>query len=354
MRELREERQGPGGQLEDQVIQEEMQAPRGNYHADGPIPPVSEETGFDHPRTAGALAFGSDEEARVEAGPERTNLHPRTLPGKYGDYLVQFAPVKVTKDGEKHDAIKINIKMTPKANVTARQVGYIQVTRLSEDGGRTWATQKSQAMSDQRVKRTDKKTGFRVDRGEDDKTAVYGTSKSDDGGLKATDNAKLGNPGGAEMTDRPWVLPSKHAEFISTATDTTTGQQFDAISWGYKADATHVEAIEPSIIDTYDERLAGRDRAIHQWNDKIATEDGSIAKAPIDFDPVEAAGMLKQNLEGGNKDFLKMTLENPSNRTPEHIKKIKVQYQMETGKALASDLKNVLDDKDEKKFKDWL
>jgi hypothetical protein len=355
MRERREERQGIEAPFEDQVLEQELSAPQAKYHADGPFPPVSEEMDFDQSRSAGSLAFDVDDYARAQAAPEQKGFHTRTLKGKYGTYTVQFSTVKLNNDeGAKQDAVKIHIAMQADEKlVKSRQVGFVQVTRRSEDGGKSWATNKSQAMSEERVRRTDKKTGYRVDRTDDAKSPFYGASRKD-GELTTGSSAKLGKPSGAELKDRPWVFPNHHMEFISTATDTSTGQQYDAISWGYRASASSVEMIEPSIIDTYDERLAGRDRAIHQWNDKIATEDGGIDSVPTQYDPLDAVGLLKTNIETPNKDAARITLENPHNRTAERIHKVKVNYQLETGRSLASDLKKLLDDKDEKKFKDWL
>jgi len=352
MREFRQDRQGIG--TDEELIQQQAERPsQQHFHSGGALPAVSDEMGFDQSRTAGDLAFGTDEDAQRASLPVKSwkGAQKRTLTGKYGTYAIDFGAVHYKGNGQDEDRPKINIDMTPHSNVvTSAQIGFLQVTRFMEPGAKDWSkNEQSKQLSGARVAKTDSKTGWRVDRMDTEKTPYYGTSRNDNGDLVTGPDS--GNHVGAHpvLRDRPDATPGTRAEFIATATDTQTGQQFDAISWGYRVDDNGaVQMDEPKIIESYDERLIGRERAINQWN---GATDGEKSKT---FDPVKISNLLFSAKNSKDVGMLRGLLSDAENQTPEHIEKVKLHYQFEYGHSLKSDLIAALGAADERTFKVWL
>jgi hypothetical protein len=357
MRQFREERQGIG--TDEELIQQEVERPsQQRFESRGALPAVSDETGFDQSRTAGELAFGTDEDAYRSAasGKSWKGSKTRTIAGKYGTYTIIFGAVHYKGEGQDENRPKIDIEMTPHSNVTTpNPIGFLQTTRFMEAGAKDWSkNEPSEQLSGARVAKTDGKTGWRVDRMDTEKTPFYGTTRDPTNGQLVTGQDSGNHLGGAGrgnpvLRDRPDATPGTRAEFITTATDTKTGEQYDAFSWGYRVDGDGgVQMDEPKLIDSYDERLIGRDRAINQWN---GATDGEKSKT---FDPVKISNLMFSAKNSKNMTMLRELLGEPENRTPEHMEKVKANYQFEYGHALKGDLIKALGNADEARFKDWL
>lgn len=308
----------------------------------GPLAPESEE--------GGPVV---DDAARAEMGPEQApkaeeDWKPSTvknetkLTGTYGEYTVKHGFHYDATDGWSYE---VEIKMKAGEKATAEKIGWIQVVRRSKGaGGSGWATGKDdQGMTDERAKRTDAKSGFRVDRvsAPDKKTPFYGMSKGSDGKLNAASNTVIGKHGGADpyLYDGPGLYDKDEVEFVSTATALDTGTQYDAIHWGCKYDKAGKIATEttPACVKAGDDLIAGRDRAVNKWNNDVAK--GDIDKVPTTADPVATANTLKGMLAGSTTDEAGVAKTLKETTDPDLRKRIQAAYHMETGKTLADDLK---------------
>lgn len=348
MREFREREQEGIGRAPVDALQDQARHPETTFHSNAPFPEVSNETSFEPGRSASDLAFGPADAVRNElAGGEKS----KELVGTYGTYTARWQWVMVK--GVPSLKFELTMHADAKKLQAGSQIAFVQVTRRSSDGGKTYATKVTDAgMTEDRAKRTDQKTGFRIDRDSSEHPPFYGTEKHD-GAITATSNTKIGTVGGqnAWLWDRPRALTSQDSmEFISTATDIATGQQLDAIQWGFGPN--HAD-MTPEIIPGTDARLVGRDRAIDTWNENVAQNEGEGVPLEGSFNPTDAAQMLAQNLHDKNKDAVTMTLKNPINTKGDHRARVKANYVVETGHDLAADLKTMYGS-DVKKYKDWL
>ncbi|KAB2898096.1 MAG: annexin [Kofleriaceae bacterium] len=282
------------------------------------------------------------------------------LKGVYGDFSVEHgltsAPDPSKADGWGDYFLKI--EMTPNAKVGTSKIAFIQVVRRGEVSG-AWHTKSSDPyMGAERAKRTDAKSGFKVDRYDATKakTPFYGFNKSATGAVAPGANTAIGEHGGAKamLKDVPGVGPNpENAEFVATATDTTDGTQFDAVKWGFKYEAsskTYAE-VTPTLVLAGSTEIAGRDRAIKKWNDDVAT--GDIDKVPVKDDPVAVAKILQTAMSGIGTDEATIFATLKPITSPDLRKRVAACYQMETGNSLASDLKSELSGDDLKKVADW-
>lgn len=158
--------------------------------------------------------------------------------------------------------------MTPNAKTGSSTIAFVQVVRRGEISG-TWHTKATDPfLGAERAKRTDPKSGFKVDRYDatQAKTPYYGMQKTGSG-VSETSNTHPGKHGGDKpwMKDTPGVGPNpENAEFVATATDQADGTQFDAVKWGFKYEAsskTYAE-VTPVLVKAGSAEVAGRDRAI--------------------------------------------------------------------------------------------
>lgn len=279
-----------------------------------------------------------DEEGSWKPSEDKTETK---LTGTYGEYSVKHGFNYDSDTGWEYE-VKITMKANDKA--TADKIGWIQVVRRSKGSSGGWATGKDdQGMSEERAKRTDSKTGFRVDRvsAPSKKTPFYGMNKGTDGKLSAGGNTKVGKHGGTDayLYDAPGLYDKDELEFVSTATDIDTGTQYDAVKWGCKYDKAGRVATEitPELVKAGDPLLAGRDRAVNKWNTDVAT--GDIDKVPTTADPAATAKTLAGMLGGTSTDeeSVKKCL---TDITDEDLRKrICACYKIETGRTLGDDLR---------------
>jgi len=263
------------------------------------------------------------------------------LTGTYGEFSVKHGFNYDTSTGWEYE-VKITMKANDKAK--AGKIGWIQVVRRTKGSGGGWATGKDdQGMTEERAKRTDAKTGFRVDRvsAPEKKTPFYGMNKGNDGKLSAGGNTTIGKHGGADayLYDAPGLYDKDELEFVSTATDLDTGAQYDAVRWGCKYDKDGKVATEvtPTLITAGEDLLAGRDRAINKWNTDVAT--GDIDKVPTTADPAATAKTLSGMLSGSKVDEAGVANTLKGITDGDLRKRVKASYQLETGKTLADDLR---------------
>jgi hypothetical protein len=316
-------------------------------HADGRVGP--------HTLAAAKAGVEAEEFAEIThtTGEEHTAVHEEQpwkpsedktetkLTGTYGEFSVKHGFNYDTSTGWEYE-VKITMKASDKAK--AGKIGWIQVVRRTKGPGGGWATGKDdQGMSEERAKRTDSKTGFRVDRvsAPEKKTPFYGMNKGTDGKLSAGGNTKIGKHGGADayLYDAPGLYDKDQLEFVSTATDLDTGTQYDAVHWGCKYDKTGKVATEvtPTLITAGEDLLAGRDRAINKWNTDVAT--GDIDKVPTTADPAATAKTLSGMLSGSPVDAPRVASTLMATTDGDLCKRVKASYKLETGKALADDLR---------------
>jgi hypothetical protein len=278
------------------------------------------------------------------------------LTGTFGEYTV--------KHGFNYDASsgwEYEVKITMKANdkATADRIGWIQVVRRTKGASGGWATGKDdQGMTEERAKRTDSKTGFRVDRvsAPEKKTPFYGMNKGNDGKLTAGGNTKVGKHGGTDayLYDAPGLYDKDELEFLSTATDIDTGTQYDAIKWGakYDKDGKVATEITPELVKAGDPMMAGRDRAINKWNTDVAT--GDIDKVPTTADPAATAknlaGMMKD--KGTDEEAVKKCLQGITDA--DLRKRVCACYLLETGRKLGDDLSSHLSKESLSGLEAWL
>jgi hypothetical protein len=297
-----------------------------------------------------------DEEAAPDEEAEWTPSTDKTetkLSGTYGDYVVKHG-FSNTDDGWSYEA---EITMKPNAKAKADKIGWIQVVRRSKSDKGGWATaEKDKGMDAERAKRTDQKTGWRVDRKSaiTKKTPFYGMDKGTDGKLTATNNTKIGKHGGDDpyLWDRPGLFAKDQMQFLSTATDMATGTQYDAISWGCTYDKAAKIAIgeTPAIVKAGDERMAGRDIAINKWNSDVAK--GDIDKVPTTVDPGAIAQTVVGALTlGTDEDALRQALKGITNTDVKM--RVKAAYKALTGSSLYDDLWGRLRPEELKEFDAW-
>lgn len=288
---------------------------------------------------AGLLGAQSEyEEAEWKPSVAKTETK---LTGTYGEYTIKHGFNNDPSTGWEYE---VKIEMAANDKAKADKIGWIQVVRRTKGASGGWATGKDdQGMTEERAKRTDAKTGFRVDRvsAPDKKTPFYGMNKGSDGKLSAGGNTKVGKHGGTNpyLYDAPGLYDKDELEFLSTATALDTGTQYDAIKWGCKYDKAGKIATEitPSLVLAGDAMMAGRDRAINKWNTDVAT--GDIDKVPTTADPAETAKTWAGMLGVASVDEAGLTSALKAVTDADLRKRICACYQIETGRALSADLK---------------
>lgn len=276
-----------------------------------------------------------------------TGTKTTTLTGTFGDYTVDHgltsAPDPKKTDGWGDYYIKIT--MTPNAKTGSSNIAFVQVVRRGEVSG-GWHTKATDPfMGAERAKRTDPKSGFKVNRYDATKakTPFYGMQKSGSG-ISETSNTHAGKFGGDKpwMKDVPGVGPNpENAEFVATATDQADGTQFDAVKWGFKYEATSKTYVEvaPVLVKAGSAEIAGRDRAIKKWNDDVATSGSGIDKVPTKNDPASTANSLAAALGAAKVDEAKVTSALAAITNADLRLRIAACYEMETGRKLSDDLK---------------
>jgi hypothetical protein len=337
----------PEGPMLDHASKQEQQADAQT--------PAAEDLEAEEGAVERSQAFASSDAARMgqeEHAPpqEEGEWKPSTdkaetkLTGTYGEYTVKHGYNYDTDSGWEYE-VKITMKANDKAK--ADKIGWIQVVRRTKGSSGGWATGKNdQGMTEERAKRTDSKTGFRVDRASatEKKTPFYGMNKGTDGKLSAGGNTKIGKHGGTDayLYDAPGLYDKDELEFLSTATDIDTGTQYDAIKWGAKYDKAGKVATEitPELVKAGDPMMAGRDRAINKWNTDVAT--GDIDKVPTTADPAATAKTLSGMLGGTGVDeeSVKKCLKDITDA--DLRKRICACYKLETGRELGTDLSSNL------------
>lgn len=322
--------------------------------APGGVPAVQRKE--DASNAAGAAVDGEVAAAGGEAGaavrPEEdwkpgTGTKTSTLTGTFGDYAIEYG-LTTAPDPKKADGwglYYIKITMTPNAKTGSNKIAFVQVIRRGEIGG-AWQTKATDPfMTAERAKRTDPKSGFRIDRYDatQAKTPFYGMQKGS-GGVSETSNSHAGKQGG----DKPWMKDSagvgpnaEIAEFVATATDQTDGTQFDAVKWGFKYDLTSKTYAEvtPVLVKAGSAEIAGRDRAIKKWNDDVATSGSGIDKAPVKSDPAGTASTLAAALGAAKVDEATVTSTLKAITDADLRLRVAACYEMETGRKLSDDLK---------------
>jgi hypothetical protein len=295
--------------------------------------------------SAGAVAdeaIRADEDWKPATGTKTT-----TLTGTFGDYTVEHGLTKAP-DPTKSDGwgdYHLKITMTPNTKTGTSTIAFVQVVRRGEISG-AWHTKATDPfMGAERAKRTDPKSGFKVDRYDATKakTPFYGMQKGSSG-VSETSNTHAGKHGGDKpwMKDTPGVGPNaENAEFVATATDQSDGTQFDAVKWGYKYESTSKTYAEltPVLIKAGSAEIAGRDRAIKKWNDDIATSGSGIDKAPVKDDPAGTASTLAAALGAAKVDEAAVTSTLKAITDADLRARVAACYEMETGRKLSDDLK---------------
>ena len=301
------------------------------------------------------------EKEQAQSWTPATGKTTTKLTGTYGDYEVEHGLIKAP-DPSKSDGwgeYFLKITMTPNAKTGSSQIGFVQVVRRGELSG-AWHTKASDPfMGAERAKRTDPKSGFKVDRYDATKakTPFYGMQKGS-GGLTETSNTHAGKYGGDKpwLKDVPGVGPNpENAEFVATATDMANGTQFDAVKWGFKYDSaskTYVE-ITPTLVKAGSNEIAGRDRAVKKWNDDVATSGSGIDAVPVTSDPAGTASTLNTALNGSTVDKNKVTTTLTAITDADLRLRVAACYEMEVGRKLADDLKAKLSSSERAQLTDW-
>jgi len=167
MRELREREAMGEQQVQEQEAIIEPPPGQTQFAHGGEIPPVSHNTAFEPQRSA--WAYDAGDQAPPKAPKPGSDRQPqqRTFNTGNGVYTVSYELVKLDrtdKPGVKQDAMKLRIVFNPSNLVKSQNMGFVQVARRSQNGGEKWSTEEGGAMTGQRSKRTDEKSGFRLDR----------------------------------------------------------------------------------------------------------------------------------------------------------------------------------------------
>lgn len=302
----------------------------------------------------------ANEPARTEAPAEestdwvsKVRLNETKLKGNYGEYKISgsFVPGKLLQW-----AYQCEIEMKPSSKAKSEGIAWVQVVRRHDTFTDDWAkTREQQGIDGERAKRTDPKTGFRIDRKDatKQKSPFYGLDKKTGGLETSSRNARTGKYGGENpwMRDTPDVFDNDQLEFITTATDMEKGIQFDAIQWGVTFNkAQNVAAPDtPRLIAGGGSQLAGRDRAIDLWNREIA--NGEIDKLPTTSNPAATARALSGMITG--KDAAKVIDTLSKITDPDLRKRVVACYREETDRELRHDLQTVLSSADQKKLEAW-
>jgi hypothetical protein len=210
----------------------------------------------------------------------------------------------------------LKITMKPNAKTDTSTIAFVQaVRRLTTGGG--WASKATDSgMNAERAKRTDPKSGFRVDRYDATatKTPFYGMQKGSDGKLSETSNTHQGKHGGDDpwMKDVPGTLDPDKIQFTATATDVADGTEFDAVGWGFEYDSAKKVYSEetPFLVKAGSERMAGRDRAISKWNADVAITGSGIDQVPTKSDLAAVATTFQTALTAAsiNETAVRATL----------------------------------------------
>lgn len=288
-----------------------------------------------------SAAAPPEEDFKPTTGTKKT-----TVKGTFGDYEVEHGLTKL------HDKTRnppwgeytLKITMKPNAKTGTSTIAFVQtVRRLTTGGG--WATKATDSgMNAERAKRTDSKTGFRVDRYDATatKTPFYGMQKGGDGKLTETSNTHQGKHGGDDpwMKDVPGTLDPDKIQFTATATDIADGIQFDAIGWGFEYDSAKKVYSEetPSLVMAGSERMAGRDRAISKWNTDVATTGSGIDKVPTKSDPAAVATTLQTALSAATVDKTAVRTTLLAVTDADVRARVAACYKLETGRELKADL----------------
>jgi len=215
-----------------------------------------------------------------------TGTKETPLKGTYGDFKVKHGLTKVPSKGDLGE-YSVEIEMKPNKATGASKVGFMQTVRSANAPGSAWHTKGTDpGMTAERAKRTDPKTGWRVDRADPstDKTPFYGMYKDDKGKINQYSTARVGTFGGdsARLEDAPSVADPRTREFVATAKDMTDGKEFGAVHWGFAFDSASKTSTEvtPALLDAGAAELKGRNAAVEKWNTVVATDGSGIDKVP--------------------------------------------------------------------------
>jgi len=314
------------------------------------------------PETAPPTAETNPESEDDRAPPEESTdwvsnvrLKETKLKGKYGEYAMSgaFVPGTVKQWG-----YRVELEMKPNGKAKSERIAWVQVVRRYDNRADDWAKRsQEQGMTPDRARRTDPKSGFRVDRATstEGKSPFYGMNKQPDGTRTPSSKVRIGKYGGDNpwMRDTPELYNKDQVEFVTTATDMETGTPFDAIQWGVTLDTAASVATPdiPKLIEGGDSHIAGRDRAIDLWNREIA--NGTIDKLPTTSNPPATARALSALIAAGKQPAkiveLLATITDPDLR-----KRVATCYREETDRPLREDLRKVLSDTDRKRLGGWL
>lgn len=247
-----------------------------------PAPVQRKEIGSAAGVEAAPAAIGeAEEDFKPAIGTKETKLA-----GTFGEFTVKHGLTKAPSKGDLGE-YAAHIEMTPNKKAGDSKIAFIQVVRSANEPGSAWHTKKDDpGMTAERAKRTDAKSGMRVDRADPagDKTPFYGMYKDDKGQLNAYSTARVGWFGGPKpmLDDAPSVADPRTREFVATATDTKTGTEFGAVNWGFSFDSKskHSGEVTPDLVDAKSDLIKGRDTAMDKWNTEVATKDSGIDKVP--------------------------------------------------------------------------
>lgn len=230
---------------------------------------------------APAAPAESEEDFKPAIGTKETKLT-----GTFGEFSVKHGLTKAPSKGDLGE-YAAHIEMTPNKQTGDSKIAFVQVVRSANEPGSAWHTKKDDpGMTADRAKRTDAKSGMRVDRADpaEDKTPFYGMYKDDKGQLNAYSTARVGWFGGPKpmLDDAPSVADPRTREFVATAMDTKTGTEFGAVNWGFSFDSKskHSGEVTPNLVDAKSDLIKGRDTAMDKWNTEVATKDSGIDKVP--------------------------------------------------------------------------
>jgi hypothetical protein len=230
---------------------------------------------------AASASAEAEEDFKPPLGTKETKL-----PGTFGEFSVKHGLTKAPSKGDLGE-YSAHIEMTPNKKAGDSKIAFVQVVRSANEPGSAWHTKKNDpGMTADRAKRTDDKSGMRVDRADPagDKTPFYGMYKDDKGKINAYSTARVGWFGGPKpmLDDVPSVADPRTREFVATAMDTQTGTEFGAVNWGFSFDSKskHSGEVTPNLVDAKSDLIKGRDAAMDKWNAEVATKDSGIDKVP--------------------------------------------------------------------------